>query len=225
MKRWMVLGATGLLGASLAGATLAAHADDNAQKSGGNQQGSQANTPKKEGESYEGLPGLRRILSSVHGELSSEHFDQFLGAEFKFKDKDGKAVTLDAFPGVVKAVTHSSITLTLNDGSGDKTFTFTDPGKRVQRLLEMLKAGDKAAVVTVNGGAKAIVVPWPHKKNPEVKREELQKRIEQRLDQLNKHEDQLQDRLKKQRERIEQQIKKLQEQLQQGQAPTPAPSA
>lgn len=212
MKRWMLFGATALLGASLLGSGAVAYAQQGTD-SGGNPPASQGNTGGRHaGENQQqGHSFLRRIVGQVHRAVSSESFDQFLGLSYRVKDAEGKAVTIAAFPGIVQSATDTSVTLTLNDGSGDQTYTFTDPPPQLQRVLQELKAGDKAVVITVDGEPRLVVTPRPHQPRPSQQNvDKLRERLQDQINKLQEQQSKVGAQIK---ERVDKQVAALQERL------------
>lgn len=93
----------------------------------------------------------------LEGILKDGLFDHILGSQLNLTDKDGNPVTLNITVGTVAGKTDSSLTVTPNDGSANKTYQVGDDtlGKRI---LDQLENGDKVVVVTVGNGADARVI-------------------------------------------------------------------
>ena len=87
-------------------------------------------------------------------------FEEFLGGEFKYKDSQGKAITVAGIPGKVVKLAVDSITLQLNDGTAAKDFSVkadSEDARDVATMIRHLEIGSRALVITVNGEAKFVL--------------------------------------------------------------------
>jgi membrane-associated protease RseP (regulator of RpoE activity) len=96
-------------------------------------------------------PAPKDIKDSIQGKLQ-EQFGEFLGGEFRFKDKEGNIVNYAVHAGEVKAVSDDALTITASDGSGEKKYTISDDS----RVPGGLEAGDKVVVASVDGAVKFV---------------------------------------------------------------------
>jgi hypothetical protein len=91
---------------------------------------------------------------------AGKEFDSFLGGQFRYKDAQGKTITVDGIPGKVTKLEAGSVSLKLNDGGSSKDFALkADPedSRDVEAQFRHLEIGGKAVVVVVNGEAKYLV--------------------------------------------------------------------
>ena len=121
----------------------------------------------------------RLFRQSVQG----KEFESFMGGELRFKDPEGKALSVVAHPGKVVKLTTDSITLQLNDGSGAKDFPVNSgkdspDAKELSRQLRRVRVGDRALVILINGETKwavPVVNESEKTKEEEKKKEEKDK--------------------------------------------------
>jgi len=124
----------------------------------------------------------RLFRQSVQG----KEFESFMGGELRFKDPEGKALSVVATPGKVVKLTADSITLELNDGSGAKDFAVkksdSPEGKELSRQLRRIRMGDRALVININGETKWAmpVLNEPEKSKEEQKKESEKKEKEEK---------------------------------------------
>lgn len=103
-----------------------------------------------------------------------ELFGKFIGGEFTFEGKDGKAYTLKVIPGKITAITSTSVTIEPSDPNATGTFEITDKtiiyAGLAKRRAENLTAEDKVVVVVVGDSNRAAVIAktqpqaWPFQK-------------------------------------------------------------
>ncbi len=109
-----------------------------------------------------------------------KEFESFMGGELRFKDPEGKALSVVANPGKVVKVTTDAITLELNDGSGAKDFPVKSDsadGRELSRQLRRIRVGDRALVININGETKWAVpiLNEPEKSKDEEKKDKADK--------------------------------------------------
>lgn len=100
------------------------------------------------------LPGWKDIPPD-------QKFSHTLGTTFRYKDKDGKVVTVQTIPGVVVSASATRITITPHDPalSGGPFAITADTAVRVgPDGIASLKAGDPVSVVTADGQTALAVV-------------------------------------------------------------------
>lgn len=115
-----------------------------------------------------------------------KEFESFLGGELRFKDPEGKALSVVANPGKVVKLTTDSITLELNDGSGAKDFPVKSDGadgRELSRQLRRIRVGDRALVININGETKWAV---PILNEPEKSKDEEKKDKKDKADEKGK---------------------------------------
>ncbi len=105
------------------------------------------------------LPGFGGIGAALR-----QGFDNFISVETKTKDSNGQVHTDTVVGGTVKSVSGNQVTVTLNSGSGDQTYT-VDSNTRVlkgprngqsqSQGAAALAQGDKVIVATRDGAATA----------------------------------------------------------------------
>lgn len=95
-----------------------------------------------------GLP----LLPELGGIPLDQLFSHLWSGRLLLSDKDGQPVTVELVAGVVASVTEGAVTVTPNDGSGDKTFSISQDTK----VPATLKVGDRVVAVTVNGQTRLI---------------------------------------------------------------------
>jgi len=112
-------------------------------------------------------------------------FENQLGGERRYKDADGKVHTVATIPGAVVSVSGSTVVVKPNDGSANKSFTFTTTdNQRLAGHITSLKEGDKVVVRTLDGAAKSI-----HKAPQRPSADEIKERVDkakERADEMRK---------------------------------------
>jgi membrane-associated protease RseP (regulator of RpoE activity) len=99
--------------------------------------------------------GFGGLLDGLKGIPGADVFGHLFGWQFKFTDKDGKAVTVKTIPGIVVSATKDSLTIKPNDSSESGGPYAITADTKVQlpgrATVDSLKAGDKVVVVTTDG--------------------------------------------------------------------------
>lgn len=103
-------------------------------------------------------PAAKKLLLLVDASVDALGFEHFLGAQWSIKE-DGQTMMVKAIPGVVKAISETSITL-LPTGQTDAQVFNLAGSSRILTGQHALKVGDKAVVVLVDG-AMRLVIPVP----------------------------------------------------------------
>jgi membrane-associated protease RseP (regulator of RpoE activity) len=101
--------------------------------------------------------GFGGLLDGLKDVPAGDLFGHLFGWQFKYSDKDGKAVTVRSIPGTVVSASNDSITIKPNDSSeSGGPFAITAdtkvqlPGRGT---VDTLKAGDQVVVTTADGNA------------------------------------------------------------------------
>ena len=100
----------------------------------------------------------KKILRLVDSSIDTVGFEHFLGAQWSVKE-NGQTRIVKAIPGVVNALSETSITLLPNGQTDTQVFTFTSLTRMLSKL-DRLQVGDKAVVATVDG-VTSLVIPIP----------------------------------------------------------------
>ncbi len=151
------------LGVAMAGSLIGTTLVANAQNSGGPAQTPSGNA---QGQQRSGHPG--------RGHRPHIDFKNRLGGQWQYKDADGKVHTVASIPGTVVSVSGNKVTITPNDGSANKEFTFdTTDKERLAAHIASLKAGDKVVVTTLDGVAQGI-----HKAPQKPSEDEIKERMD-----------------------------------------------
>jgi membrane-associated protease RseP (regulator of RpoE activity) len=99
--------------------------------------------------------GLGGLLDGLKDLPAGEAFGHLFGWQFKYTDKDGKAITVRSIPGTVVSATKESITIKPNDTSetGGPFAITADTKVQVpgRGTVDTLKAGDQVLVTTADG--------------------------------------------------------------------------
>jgi len=104
-------------------------------------------------------PGMERLVLLANASLRGIAFEDSLGAQWTDKE-NGAISTYKAVPGVVKAISNSSLTLLPNGQA--QTLSFALTADAVVLAKDGLKVDEKAVVVTVNDLTRLVVeVPIP----------------------------------------------------------------
>jgi len=104
-------------------------------------------------------PNVTRLLMLARASLKGISADDFLGAQWTVKE-NGAISIIKAIPGVVKAISPTSLTLLPNGQAQNMTFALASDTVVVAR--DGLKVDEKAVVVTINDQARLVLeVPVP----------------------------------------------------------------
>ena len=102
-------------------------------------------------------PGRGEIKQRIRDRLSEKVGDllggDFLGGEFRIRDKDGNVVTYSVDAGKVKSASETELKIEANDGSGEKGYSIGADTHMPKDFQE----GDQVIVVSVNGEVKWVV--------------------------------------------------------------------
>jgi hypothetical protein len=101
-----------------------------------------------------GFRGLPPELASLKDVPAGERFAHFKGAQVSLTDKDGKPIAIAATPGVVSAVSASSVSIAGNDGASH-TYALND---QTMTHGKTISSGDDVVVVTIDNASTAGAV-------------------------------------------------------------------
>jgi len=105
------------------------------------------------------MAGTKRLLLLVAASLRGIGFEDFLGAQWTVKE-NGTTSIIKAIPGVVKAISSTSVTLLPNGQAQTVSFALT--ADTLVLAKDGLKVDEKAVVVTVNDQTRLVLeVPIP----------------------------------------------------------------
>ncbi|MFQ5878796.1 MAG: PDZ domain-containing protein [Dehalococcoidia bacterium] len=93
----------------------------------------------------------------LEGIAEGELFSHIQGGQINLTDAAGNPLILSINLGTVAAKTDDSLTVTLNDGSGDQTYTVTE-NTAGRGLLQRLEVGARVAVVTADGSTETRII-------------------------------------------------------------------
>jgi hypothetical protein len=94
-------------------------------------------------------------LSGLADVPAADRFAHFRGVQLSLTDKDNKPLLVNVTPGVVTAVSASSLTVNGNDGT---SHTYAIDSKTLQNDNRPLKQNDQVVVATVNNSTTATAV-------------------------------------------------------------------
>ncbi len=109
------------------------------------------------GEPLEPLRERHNPFPELDGIEKGELFEHVLSGQFNLTDENGNPITVNVIAGTLASKTDDSVTITPNDGSGDKTYQITEDTVG-QALLDRLEDGAKVVVATVGSGTDARVI-------------------------------------------------------------------
>ncbi len=87
-------------------------------------------------------------------ELRGRRFEDFLGGQFSYRDKEGQEHTVTIDAGTVKSLSDDELVITPN-ADGEKRFTITDETRIPRR--EALGPDDRVVVVSVDGETRLVL--------------------------------------------------------------------
>ena len=107
--------------------------------------------------------GLRGRLPELEGIERPQLFDHFRGGQLNFNDRNGTPFSVRIVPGMVAAISGTSITVTPNGGGANVTFNIIS-NTRIHRLerggATTPQVGDRVTVTAVGDEARAVLA-WP----------------------------------------------------------------
>ena len=112
--------------------------------------------PNFGGQPFRGGMGMP-FGNALQGVPRDEIFDHLLNGQFSVKDKDGNTVTTHTTFGKVVSASQSSLTITLNGSSDQKTYQITSNTK-TRGDISGLAAGANVTVITKNDATEALAV-------------------------------------------------------------------